>query len=628
MPNVILSNVQNYIDLFVALNVFPGLGKYREQINGNVEQAYILSGSGDNYLLKLMQGGEKIDTASDANARYLNPEDDNVKLVTDSLKESKELTETMLADKDLVEKEPFLVSCLKVYDTLVSRGLSDGYGANLHMEDKSTAFIFLLINRFTEKIPSAQDLEAIREKSPEAYAAGMKVMDLFNAYAECYALSDGNEDEPDHIASIKREDEKLKKLEKAFEELKNIEKDSLTEFFKEGGKKSPEQDSKGLESELEIELRTRRRALKELSGEERARKIQSLRDKAANDRQIREERRIEEAGSFVEDYHSEDHRYSAEAFIADIEARRQQLRGYMSREEAMVLTAYVAEVGGAIKDMGSHGMDFNKLPAPYNEDVKRIKDLTDSCKKKLKDGFASPEEKEEFFEELVSESKEYSGKTNMLKYLVQDKSGYSKEQIRAVRAYMEPLAEYIDTKHSAVNKAEQLVKQRKLLEKARDEIFIHNMGKMYEMMEETKEGYLFHTNSREYKNMMDCLKIVKDLGGRKELSEQQKNKLTENYGKISELCGKYLNEDKLKNKQSSDTGKDRFAGALGILKLVDPEKADALKKTAEEKRRKKIKWDDLKKRVDDSEQKRVDRERKEKAKTQTSHKKKEIKAPM
>ena len=61
-----------------------------------------------------------------------------------------------------------------------------------------------------------------------------------------------------------------------------------------------------------------------------------------------------------------------------------------------------------------------------------------------------------------------------------------------------------------------------------------------------------------------------------------------------------------------------------LKERIVAEKADALKKTAEEKRHKKIKWDDLKKRVDDSEQKRAHRERKEKAKTQTSKKKNDI----
>ncbi len=624
MPNVTLSNVQNFIDMFFSLNVFPGLDKYRETIDDNSAQAHILSVSPDNYLLKLMHGSERIDTASDSNARYLNPEDQNVKLVTDSLIASKKLTDEMLADENLIEKEPFLASYLRVYDTLVSRGLSDVNGANLHMEDKSTAFIYLLINRFSGKIPSSQDLEAIRVNSPEVYEAGMKVMDFFNAYAECYALPEGNEDEPDPIESLKREDEKLKKLEDAFKELKKVDKENLKAFFKESVKKDPDQISKGLESRLEVELQTRRRALAELNEQERDQRIHSIKDKLANDRRVADEKLIEDAAIVVEDFHG-DGRYGADAFISDIQARRQQLRGFMTREEAMVLSAYVAEVGGAIKDNASHGMDYRELADPFNNDVKRIKDLSDSCKQKLKDGFASPEEKEEFFEDFVHENKEFSRKAGLLKHLDQAKSGYSEEQIRAARAYMEPLAEYVDTKHSAVNTAAKMVEQRKLLEKARDKVFNYNLTKLYDMMEETKEGYLFHTNSDEYKNMMACLKTVKDLGGREDLSEQQKNKLTENYGKISELCGKYLNEDKLKNDQSSDTGKDRFAGAMGIIKLVDPQKADALKRTAQEKRHKQIKWDDLKKRADDSEKKRISRQNKERAKTQNSQKKNEPK---
>lgn len=58
-------------------------------------------------------------------------------------------------------------------------------------------------------------------------------------------------------------------------------------------------------------------------------------------------------------------------------------------------------------------------------------------------------------------------------------------------------------------------------------------------------------------------------------------------------------------KQIHTTGEDRFAGALAILKMVDPERAEQIRNAANQKRKKEISYESLLKRSDDRKQTRI-----------------------
>ena len=125
-----------------------------------------------------------------------------------------------------------------------------------------------------------------------------------------------------------------------------------------------------------------------------------------------------------------------------------------------------------------------------------------------------------------------------------------------------------------------------------------------DMMEDTGSGYLFHSDSSEYDKMMQTLRAVKQLSGKVPLNDYEMKTYADSCANIAKVCTDYLDREQKLKKQRSDTGSDRFDGALGILNLMDPEAADRIRMKAGEKRGKRIRWEDLNEKAAEKERKR------------------------
>ncbi len=79
--------------------------------------------------------------------------------------------------------------------------------------------------------------------------------------------------------------------------------------------------------------------------------------------------------------------------------------------------------------------------------------------------------------------------------------------------------------------------------------------------------------------------------------------------KVEQTCQTYL-ADKT-SKRTTDTGKDRFAGALGILEMLNFEEAEKIRQKASAVQKKQIRFDEL---ADRAHQQAEKRERKHAAK--------------
>ncbi|MCR5674878.1 MAG: hypothetical protein K6G16_04135 [Lachnospiraceae bacterium] len=121
----------------------------------------------------------------------------------------------------------------------------------------------------------------------------------------------------------------------------------------------------------------------------------------------------------------------------------------------------------------------------------------------------------------------------------------------------------------------------------------------YEMMQKTKGGWFGHSNSKEYEQMMHSIESVMkilDKGGKganlgDELTEIERKELAVHLKEVERTCGIYL-QDKAKERWT-DTGKDRYAGALGILEALNPAEADKVMKRANEVRKKHVTLQEL-----------------------------------
>lgn len=122
----------------------------------------------------------------------------------------------------------------------------------------------------------------------------------------------------------------------------------------------------------------------------------------------------------------------------------------------------------------------------------------------------------------------------------------------------------------------------------------------YEMMKNTKSGWLGHSNSKEYRAMMssieNVMKIIDKPGfNPNSMSEFEIKKFNANIKEVERTCKIYL-EDKIKERKT-ETGKDRYAGAVGILEAINPEAADKVMQDSAAARKKPVTLRELEERA-------------------------------
>ena len=119
--------------------------------------------------------------------------------------------------------------------------------------------------------------------------------------------------------------------------------------------------------------------------------------------------------------------------------------------------------------------------------------------------------------------------------------------------------------------------------------------------------------------MMKSAEAVSKLNKKESLNEKEMKLYTDCMEKLKKNTMNYLSEKKMENKKT-EVGEDRFAGAMGILNLIDPINGEGKLRHASQIRGRHISLDDIKKRADE---KQAERNRKapEKAKNEKTAKK-------
>jgi hypothetical protein len=522
-----LQDMNYTISLERNLSNFPGLEKYKDDLQ---ELKKISEFAQD----KLMDcGTEEVEHA--AGAKHNLVVGDGVQDISDALDDSLDFVKKLLADKELMEKEPFLKSYLGLYKTQLERAFSDKDNACDHYADDTINIATFLSDQF-DNLPTGEKYKNMPEKQKET---ADKILNFMNSYSNYYdftkqvdkaIMENPTGISDDKIAQVTGE--KLSELQDATQKLADTPKEDVQQFF--------------LDTENKFSL--------------------------------------EKNVNFLYD----DPKHNPSKAAEQLGARRDQMDKHLKPEEAALLESVAAQMKGIIGTAYGLGAKVDDLPDSHRGMVQEMKTLGETCKGMLKDGFESEEQKREFFKDLGNKASAFK--------LAYDSTEPPKEMTGKENLAMENITfcmrENVKFQTGALNQAEKMGKKFEDAELAKDPEFSKQIKQFYQMMKKTGDGYLFHKNSKQYTEMMNSIKVVAELSDKEPLNDTQLNALGEHYGKLSKVCQNYLTDRKI-GKQKTEVGEDRFAGALGILNLVDPENGERVRQAAENKRGKEVSFEKI-----------------------------------
>jgi len=541
---LLIQDLNTVISLYRNLAAFPGLEKHKTELEDLKETSKFAQ----DYMGKILGETLEVEQSSGIKLNPLSPEQSETakKKMEDSLKATKKI----LADKELMEKEPFLKGYLNMYKMQLGRALSDRDEALDYYVDDAT-YIFTFLSDQFEKLPTGQEYRQMPEHTKQT---ADKILDFIYAYTDCYdfpgMVQKAVRENPAAISEekyLQTADQKLEKLQKATQRMADIPRDDVKQFFLDTGNKY------SVKKNVDM-----------LYG-----------DKKHNPQKAAEQ-------------------------ISD---RRRQLKSYMTPEEARLLENFGGQVKGILGIAFGMGALPEHLPQSHKELTEGMIKLGTDCRQKLKDGFGSNAEKQEFFKNLGSQTRAFCEAFDHVNVPDDLDEDQQRALINITRELRENARTDVGALSQALRKEETLTNATRAMEPE----FGRQLKQFYDMMRDTGSGYIGHKNSPEYTKMMDTIKTVAELSGKNPLNDVQREALGRSYGKLSEVCRAYLTDKKI-GKKGTEVGEDRFAGALGILHLVDQENAERVRSAAQTKRKTAVTFEGLKERAEEKANARLQRE--------------------
>ncbi|MBR6396120.1 MAG: hypothetical protein IKS09_04045 [Lachnospiraceae bacterium] len=532
--NISQIDINTALALTRNLKNFPGLLKYKNDINflkDNEEFANdVIEGALDD--------SKNIEHASGIKQTLYNPDGKHYNNIKGYLTDTLHFTRRLLADKELMEKEPFLKAYVGMCNTMLERSLSDRADANDHYADETMHIALFALDQF-DKLPTAEQYKNLNPKEKEG---ADKMLKFMTAYRNCYDFKGHVEkavdEKPGMVNRDKYRAEQLRYMRNLNETIENWREPAydIYEFFNKTGNKNNLADN-----------------------------VRGLSKGKQNITTIKEQ------------------------FAKRINGVQKNL----TPEESRILEGYSKQVNNELKTaFGMGGTTPDMLPEAYREPVKEIIELAKECGRKFEQGFSSPEAKEKFFKNLGEKTEEFIRKIDDTRR----PANMTREENRALTNIAGILRENAGNEMSALGQARRVGKEFNSIDMATSPEFREKLGLFYDMMENTGEGYFMHKNSKEYTNMMETARSLYIMSGKEELTDLDRKILGERFVKLSKVTQEYLSDRKIGNK-STEVGEDRFAGALGMLNLVDPENGEKVRARAEAKRGKAVSFEKIEKRA-------------------------------
>ncbi len=470
----------------------------------------------------------------------------------EAMDSSLKLVQKMLKNDRLSKRQPFLYEYLRYYEIQMRRYTSDKENALDHMSDE-TFIISTFIFEQIEHMPTS----AMLKNDPDLQPVSEKFINYFKAYNDYYDFTFRLENTSlatmaklDENKYLNAMDKKLERLQKAGEEVASIPYETMEKFFQKT-------------------------------------------DNTTNLNQVLH-------GVYLSDKH-----HNLSTASANISLRREQLQKNMTNEEVVFLSNFSAQFDGITNDAFGADYEIKNMAEPYKGWVEEMQQLSKACKSKTEEGFQSYEEKSEFFQNLAKKSQTFlenlkNVNVNDPEFIDKIKKSMAGEDPKIIKAAVEStcflLGDYPKMgkdNFGMMNRAIYMGEKMAFAEKSKEPEFQEKLLNYYDMM---NGSWRLFGDSKEYKNMMSELKTFTELTGKKELNNMEKRALAESAQKISNACQKYLSNGRMKE-QITKAGKDRFAGALGILNLVDPKKAEEIRAAASQRRRTPVSLQELEERA-------------------------------
>lgn len=222
-------NLSSLERLYGILKKFPGLEKYQREI----EDLKAAGEFAEGYQKALDGNTLGVEQVSGMKLNLLNSEQADI--AKDWLEDSLKDVNKIMADKELMEKEPFLKSYLSTYKMQMNRAFSDRDDAHDYYADDTVCIVTSITDQF-DKLPTGQEYQKMPENIKQA---ADKLMNFMEAYSDCYEfqgqVQNAVEQNPGAISDaeyLQAADQKMKKLQEATQRIAETPKKDVVQFFK------------------------------------------------------------------------------------------------------------------------------------------------------------------------------------------------------------------------------------------------------------------------------------------------------------------------------------------------------------------------------------------------------------
>ena len=519
-----IQNLNSLYGLYGALKDFPGLEKYQRELE-NLKAA---SEFAQEYIPEQVANTMEVEQASGIKFNLLNPEQADV--ANEWLKNSLKDVEKIMADKELMDKEPFLKAYLNTYKMQMNRAYSDRDDALDYYADDTAHIMIFIMDQF-DKLPTEQEYQEMPENIRQT---ADKLINFMEAYSDCYEfqgqIQNEVEQNPWAISDEKYRqaaDQKMKKLQEATQSIADIPKDAVGKFYTETG----------------------------------------------NTYRIR---------SNVNRLY-DDKKHSPGKAAEQIAGRRKQLQSHITPVEARLLENFSGQVKGILGTAFGMGDEPEKLPQPHRKLTERIINLGKACRQKLEEGFQSEAEKLDFFKDLGEQTKAFCVGVDQAP---PDRKNLTKEQNSALEGITDEFRKNAAWDIGALAQAMKMGTKIRNAERIADPEFADQIRQLCDKMQVTWAVDSGYKNSPEYTKMMNTAKVVTELvaelAGKSPLNGVQRDALGDSFGRLSKDCQAYLAKAGI-GKKGREVGEDSFNYAFELLNLVDKESAERVRAESQAK---------------------------------------------
>ncbi len=484
----------------------------------------------------------------------------NTGYLSDGMDQCHDAVTEILQDQNLMRREPMLASWLRFADVMFKRANLPSDAAREHFSDPATGLAQNLFSAL-ENVPTAEEMAQLRLQDEEAYETGVKMMNFLNAYADAYEpdpeISAADLGKADPEARKQERIQKLKKLEDAASALNDLGEERVNNFFEATGNLLFRQN-------------------------------------------------------FVNTAFK-DTNHSLYKTAEILHQKQQAMAEGMTEEEYNALLSFQSIVRTATEDLKGIECRIEDINEPFLSNVQAMTALADQCAYHRGNGFSSDQEKQEFFRSIASEIQSFEGNINRKdEFTYGHKSEEEKQRMRATERilnFLSPQCLPKDTSFHHMIRIHERMNGMEVAGKWNSQVML---APYYAALKDTKTTYLGAKDSslyQHYNGMMDALKNVTKLGQVKKPNELQKQALGENWRLMGEQSEAFLrdvldNPKKLQaiqnDRKQTDLYQERVVGALGVLRLQNPGKAEQLKAKASALFGREISWDEVKTHAQDS----------------------------